>query len=120
MNNWGPTWSNEATLESIGLYPLGLNRFHMVLESLLITSIVTTTRRLRFISHYTWILGDIEKTEKFAQYNDFVKSFNLRQNAFAIGLYMKNPNSGMDGSFKLRDIVKDNKEVTCPQSLVQF
>lgn len=117
---WQPSWTEEVKIESGGRYPLGLNRFHNGLETFLIKGIVYTANRLRYLTYYCWIIGDIQKSVKCDQYSDFVETFRLRENALALGLYLHEPEYGVVGSNALGHIVdKDVREYECDFNLMQ-
>jgi hypothetical protein len=117
---WEPFWTSEVNIDQGGRYPLGLNRFHDGLENILIYGISMNANRLRYITYYTWVIGDIEKNEECKKYSDFVEFFRRRENALSIGLYMLNKDYSVQGSDKLKTIVEESKdEYECTFDLMQ-
>ena len=118
--NWQPFWTREVKIESGGRYPLGLNLFHNHLESFLIKAIVYSANRLRYITYYCWAIGDIQESVECEQYSDFVKAFRLRENALALGFYLRKPEYSVIGSVAMKQFDnKDIKEYDCSFKLMQ-
>jgi hypothetical protein len=117
---WQPSWTEEVKIESGGRYPLGLNRFHNGLESFLIKGIVYTANRLRYITYYCWVIGDIQESVRCEQYSDFVMAFRFRENALALGLYLNKPEYRVEGSRAVSHVVRDDiQEYDCSFRLMQ-
>lgn len=113
---WNPSWTDTVKIESGGRYPLLLNRFQDHLEQVIIKGIVSTTDKLRFISYYCWIIGDIENTIDCKSYDEFEEAFRRRENALAIGYYLLNLDEDNENSYTiygrntLNTIIEENRE----------
>lgn len=108
--NWQPFWTSDVKIESGGRYPLGLNHFHSHLDTLINRNIVYGADKLHYISFYCWAIGDINATESFKDYAEFVEHFQRRENAFSLGLYMNEHDYTVRGSDKLSIVYNQNSK----------
>ena len=110
LPDWQSAWTTVVKIESGGRFPLGLNRFHNGLEEILIKSITAQAYRLRYYMYCCWAIGDIEQRETCQNSADFVRAFQKRETALAIGLCLLKPNYAVPGVDKVRTLLKDNAE----------
>lgn len=108
--DWQPAWTTEVRIESGGRYPLGENRLHDGLDTLLIKGIIEAANRLRYISYCCWALGDIQKNCACPDYPAFVDAFRRRENALALGLLMNKPDYTVYGSDTMSKFVDASKQ----------
>ena len=108
--DWLLGWSKVEKIESGGRYPLGLNRFHSGMDDILIKSITEQANRLRYITYYCWVIGDIYKNTTNLTYVEFVKKFHLLENALTVGLYLYQPDAPFYGKDNIN--VKTSKDKT--------
>jgi len=117
---WQPAWTTEVRIESGGRYPLGENRLHDGLDTLLIKGIIEAANRLRYISYCCWAFGDIQKNCVCPDYPSFVDAFRQRENALALGLYMNKPDYTVYGSDTMAKFVDTSKQsYDCKFKLMQ-
>lgn len=117
---WEPGWTTAVKIESGGRYPLGLNRFHNGLEEILIKSITFLANRLRYYTYCCWAIGEIERNESCQNWGDFVRAFQKRETALAMGLYLLKPNYSVPGSEKIAKVTTNEAEsLTCSFSIMQ-
>lgn len=103
--DWVPKWTTTEVIEGGGRFPLALNRFLNGLEDLLIKGIIVQANRLRYISYYCWIIGDINRENPQISYSDFITQFTRRDNALAVGFYLIKPNFGYVGRDNLGSVI---------------
>lgn len=91
MKHW-PQWTRSIVIKGTGRDPLGLSRVSDALTDFLLPCIITTTKRARYYSFYTWAIADIEAHYgATARKIPFEEEFQRREAAFALASWLGKP-----------------------------
>jgi len=89
-----PVWNKPIEESDRALDPLGMNRVTDRLLNDLLSGITTLTRRARYYSFYTWLIGKLSKDPSINTVSDFKRNFYDAERIFMLACLAHEEKSG--------------------------
>lgn len=106
LSIFDPVWSKPASLSSVMLDPLGLDRTSDRMKAGLLIGIISLTDRARYYSFYSWVIKNVNETENFARFVDFRNVFLDRVRSYCLACISHSESNVSSDHSSLQGLIK--------------